>query len=93
MKQFRCKECGFVHSEEHAGENELPHACCVCGSGISWDKKTGAKLIHPKNWQVLVDGQEVESPADNGPDTLTVGQLKKRKKVSAEDGPGTTDGA
>ena len=31
---FRCKNCGHLHCAEHAGENQVPHACCVCGKGV-----------------------------------------------------------
>lgn len=31
---FRCKQCGRLHEAEHAGDNELPHACQVCGEGV-----------------------------------------------------------
>lgn len=31
---FRCKTCGRLEHAEHAGENLLPHACSVCGSGV-----------------------------------------------------------
>jgi DNA-directed RNA polymerase subunit RPC12/RpoP len=31
---FRCKKCGFLEVAEQAGENELPHACPVCGGGV-----------------------------------------------------------
>jgi len=31
---FRCRACGRLHEAEHAGENEVPHACSVCGAGV-----------------------------------------------------------
>jgi hypothetical protein len=31
---FRCKVCGRLHEAGHAGDNELPHACQVCGAGV-----------------------------------------------------------
>ena len=34
LKAFRCKACGHLHHAGHAGDNALPHACCVCGSGV-----------------------------------------------------------
>ena len=34
---FRCKNCGRLHEADHAGENEHPHACCVCGAGVSYN--------------------------------------------------------
>jgi DNA-directed RNA polymerase subunit RPC12/RpoP len=31
---FRCKNCGRLHEAEHAGENDRPYACRVCGAGV-----------------------------------------------------------
>lgn len=31
---FRCKTCGHLESAEHAGENDVPHACSQCGAGV-----------------------------------------------------------
>jgi phage FluMu protein Com len=33
---FRCKNCGHLVHAEHAGENELPHACPVCKAGVAF---------------------------------------------------------
>lgn len=33
---FRCKTCGHLEHAGHAGENAVPHACSVCGAGISY---------------------------------------------------------
>jgi hypothetical protein len=32
---FRCKNCGHLHHAEHAGDDAVPHACCVCGKGVT----------------------------------------------------------
>lgn len=31
---FRCRNCGHLEDAGHAGDNELPHACSVCGAGV-----------------------------------------------------------
>lgn len=36
---FRCKNCGHIEGPEHAGENDLPHACSVCDAGVIHDPK------------------------------------------------------
>jgi len=55
MYAFRCVTCGKLHEAEHAGECEHPHACRVCGSGVSFDPKSGVKAVDPKNWEVLAN--------------------------------------
>lgn len=50
---FCCKSCGRVHRDSAAGENHTPHACEVCGAGVSFDPKTGAKKFDADNWEVL----------------------------------------
>jgi hypothetical protein len=32
---FRCKNCGRLEHADHAGDNELPHSCRVCGAGVT----------------------------------------------------------
>ena len=49
---FRCKNCGHLESAEHAGENETPAACSVCGAGITFSVR-GIKNLMPENWEVL----------------------------------------
>jgi hypothetical protein len=46
--------CGHLHRGEYAGDNTVPHACCVCGCGVKFNAK-GAKELDPKNWEVLAD--------------------------------------
>lgn len=36
MYAFRCKNCGHLHSSEAACEADHPHACCVCGAGVTF---------------------------------------------------------
>lgn len=31
---FRCKQCGRLHTSDHAAEAPHPHACSVCGGGV-----------------------------------------------------------
>lgn len=52
---FRCRACGHLDAADHAGECAHPHACRVCGAGVSFDPKTGAKKIDPENWEILAD--------------------------------------
>lgn len=32
---FKCCKCGRLHEAAHAGEACVPHACQVCGSGVT----------------------------------------------------------
>lgn len=32
---FRCKNCGFLHTSDEAGEADHPHSCRVCGKGVT----------------------------------------------------------
>jgi hypothetical protein len=50
---FKCKNCGHVESAEQAGECSHPHACSACGAGITYNPKTGAKVLDASNWEVL----------------------------------------
>lgn len=54
---FRCRNCGRLHAAEHAGENPIPAACSVCGSGVSYhfDGTTAHWLSDPANWEILAD--------------------------------------
>lgn len=50
MSAFRCKTCGYICQAEHAGENDVPHACQVCGGGITHSptvEKLAAELARP----------------------------------------------
>lgn len=40
---FRCVNCGHLVPPEHAGENERPHACPVCGRGVTFQIDPSAK--------------------------------------------------
>lgn len=44
---FRCKNCGHLHHADHAGLNDLPHSCCVCGKGVEtgFDPKAFAERL------------------------------------------------
>jgi hypothetical protein len=55
MLAFRCKTCGRLHEAGHAGENEVPAACRVCGAGARFDPRSAAKVLEPDNWEVLAD--------------------------------------
>jgi len=48
---FRCRNCGHLHTADHAGDNDVPHACCVCGKGVKYDGFR--KTYQPENWEVL----------------------------------------
>lgn len=52
---FRCKNCGKIETADHAGENNVPAACRVCGHGISFDPRNGQKKLEPANWEILAD--------------------------------------
>lgn len=55
MYAFRCKACGQFETSGQACEEFTPHACPACGAGVSYNSKTGKKIIHPENWEVLAD--------------------------------------
>ncbi len=52
---FRCKQCGHLHTSDDAGEATHPHACRVCGGGVSFHPRTGIKTLDPTNWEKAVD--------------------------------------
>lgn len=54
---FRCHTCGHLHTAEHAGEETIPAACSVCGSGVKFCPKTGVKSKCEDNWEVLADAE------------------------------------
>lgn len=98
---FRCKTCGRKEVSDNAAEAQHPHCCCVCGAGVGWTPK-GVKLYHPENWEVLADC----TPERLAELELTPEQVERHEPwprhatsrppkhihVTAEDGPGTTDG-
>lgn len=99
---FRCKNCGRLHEAGHAGDADHPHACRVCGAGVSFDPRTGQKALDPENWEVLADApperleelglasQHVEQHAP--PQRLMPGQVAPRQvEAGAQDGPRSQD--
>lgn len=50
---FRCKSCGHLERSDAAAECQHPHACCVCGAGVSYHPRTGAKSVDESNWEHL----------------------------------------
>lgn len=58
MYAFRCKTCGHFEPADHAGECEYPHACVVCGAGVSYNPKTGTKILDKNNWEILADCEQ-----------------------------------
>lgn len=68
---FRCKTCGRLVPSAEAGERETPTACPSCGSGVSYDTKTGLRTFDADNWEKLADLPEKEQKAladDHGVD-------------------------
>lgn len=55
MYAFRCNTCGHFEAAGHAGESLHPHACVVCGGGISYNPKSGVKIFDAENWEILSD--------------------------------------
>ena len=55
MYAFRCKACGHFEPAGAAGECHCPHACSVCGAGVSFNPKTGSKIFDHDNWEILAD--------------------------------------
>src|SRR3954463_8550286 len=104
MHAFRCKSCGKLHSADVAAECAHPHACCVCGSGVSFHPKTGVKTAHPENWEVLSEatperlaelGMEAHHVECHTPWKPGVDQTGPpvNIQVEASDGVGTQDSA
>lgn len=55
---FRCKNCGRLETPANSGESAHPHACTVCGSGVSFDPKSGVKTLDSGNWECLHDASD-----------------------------------
>lgn len=59
MMAFQCNGCKAVFPAEIAGDNDLPHACPICGRGVKFEvNETGTnvtKLLDPDNWIKLAD--------------------------------------
>jgi hypothetical protein len=51
---FRCRKCSHLEAAGHAGEEILPHACSVCGSGVTFNP-AGIKKLQADNWEVLAE--------------------------------------
>lgn len=63
LHAFRCKSCGRLHHAEHAGDNEVPHSCTVCGSGVTWNApavKIAQSIANPD----LTDAQRKQMASD-----------------------------
>lgn len=60
---FRCKTCRRLVTSADAGELETPTACPSCGSGVSYDPKTGLRTFNPDNWEKLAELPEKEQKA------------------------------
>ena len=57
---FQCKNCNSLEGPDAAGELEVPAACRVCGSGVTFDEDSGARILDPDNWIVLANLSEKE---------------------------------
>lgn len=104
MFAFRCKECGHLHDAKQAAEADHPHACRVCGAGVSFNPRTGFKTVDPKNWEKLCEATP-ERLAELGlkpehvekhvkwPSTKPEGQTPMNQIRVARDGPKAQDKA
>lgn len=99
---FRCKTCGHLEYAAQAGESEVPHACRVCGGGVTWTPQ-GIKTRQPENFEVLADASP-ERLAELGLTALQVerhvpltasarGEQPRNVSVAASDGTGAQDRA
>ncbi len=102
LKAFRCKNCGYLEDSDNAAEAPHPHACRVCGEGVSFHPKTGLKTINPDNWEVLADatperltelGLTPEQVERHTPRKAGTPYQPKHTSVSATDGINTADRA
>ena len=51
MYAFRCKHCGHLHTSNDAAEAPHPHACKVCGAGVTFGNQHSVlarEIIDPK---------------------------------------------
>lgn len=87
---FRCKNCGHLEAAEHAGENALPHACSVCGAGVTFTPQ-GIKIANPGNWEVLADAEPARLE-ELGLNADKVVKHTPKKTMSAAEGQ-TIEGA
>lgn len=81
MHAFRCHNCGHFEPSAHACEEFTPHACVVCGSGVSYDPKSGKKIIDAENWEILA-GCSAERLAELGLDGQVETHLPSAKAVN-----------
>ena len=100
---FRCKNCGRLHTSDSASEALHPHACEVCGCGVSFHPRTGVKTIDPDNWEHLheatherlaelgITHEHVETHTPWKSDRTEKEAFPKHIQVNTEDGPGTKD--
>lgn len=100
---FRCNACGRLHTSGDAAEAAHPHACRVCGGGVSFDPRSGARTVDDGNWEVLADASD-ERLADLGVSRDDVGahepwkvgetaeaRAPRRVEAGASDGPKSAD--
>ncbi len=45
-KAFRCRNCGYLESAEHAGESAVPHSCRVCHRGVVFARNVEEAVQH-----------------------------------------------
>lgn len=99
---FRCKKCGRVHTSDDAAEAKHPHACQVCGAGVTF-LPNGTKVFDPDNWESLADLTS-ERLAELGLHSSNIEHHKpwpaqstnrppRNIEVSASDSTGTRDSA
>lgn len=86
MFAFRCKNCGYLHPADHAGESDLPHGCVVCGAGVVFSPR-GVKSLDADNWEVLADAA-LERLAELGLAPEQVVRHEGKAPSSAKEGPG-----
>lgn len=101
MHAFRCKNCGRLHTSDDAAEASHPHACQVCGAGVSFDPRTGAKKVEESNWERLAAatperleelGLTAERVEAHTPWPKGESRTPRQVEAGAADGPGTGDG-
>lgn len=98
---FRCRTCGRLEEGGHAGENLTPHACRVCGAGVTFNR-AGIKSAVPENWECLADATEerlaelgltLDDVEPHTPWPRGVNRDPQHIHVTVSDGAGTEDGA
>lgn len=60
---FRCRNCNMLEESGHAGEQDVPRGCRLCGAGHHFILNAAGvpeSVEEPENWIVLADLSDKE---------------------------------